>query len=138
MLRLSCPGTPDQNSIVKRKHRHIVELGLAMMYQARMPKCFWVDAFSTAIFLINHLPSPLLKMQCPYNILFKRKPVYSALRVFGSKCFPYLRNYATTKFEPGSFPCIFLGYSEKHKGYRCPHCSTGRVYISCHVVFNEK
>lgn len=41
------------------------------------------------------------------------------------------------KFEPRSFPCIFMGYSDKHKGYRCLYISTGRVYISRHVVFDE-
>lgn len=56
VLRLSCPGTPEKNGITERKHKHSVELGLAMMYQARTLKCFWVDAFSTAIFLLIACP----------------------------------------------------------------------------------
>lgn len=31
-----------------------------------------------------------------------------------------------------------MGYSEKFKGYRCLLPSTGRVYISRHVTFNEQ
>jgi hypothetical protein len=33
---------------------------------------------------------------------------------------------------------VFLGYSTQHKGYKCLDVSTGRVYISRDVVFNEK
>lgn len=63
--------------------------------------------------------------------------MYSIFRTFGARCYPYLKNYATDKFDPRSLPCIFLGYSDKHKGYQCLHQSTSRVYISRHVVFDE-
>lgn len=33
---------------------------------------------------------------------------------------------------------VFIGYNEKHKGYHCLHPPSGRVYISRHVLFEEK
>ena len=33
--------------------------------------------------------------------------------------------------------CVFLGYSETYKGYRCLYPPTGRVYLSRHVLFDE-
>jgi hypothetical protein len=33
--------------------------------------------------------------------------------------------------------CVFLGYSPLHKGVKCLNISTGRVYISQDVVFDE-
>jgi GAG-pre-integrase domain len=36
-LYISCPYTPQQNGIAERKHRHVVELSLASMFQARIP-----------------------------------------------------------------------------------------------------
>jgi hypothetical protein len=33
--------------------------------------------------------------------------------------------------------CLFLGYSPLHKGYKCLHLPSNRVYISRDVVFNE-
>lgn len=63
--------------------------------------------------------------------------IYTALRVFGSACFPTLRDYITTKFDLRSLKCVFLGYNEKYKGYRCLHPPTEKIYISRHVVFDE-
>ena len=127
---LSCLGTPKQNSIAKWKHRHVVELGLAMLLHASMPKMFWVEAFLTSTFLINQLPSPSLNMATPYSLLHQKPPSYDFLRTFGYLCYPYLRSYARDKLEPHSLSCVFMGYSTQHKGYRCLHYSTGRVYIS--------
>ncbi|GJS77982.1 retrotransposon protein, putative, ty1-copia subclass [Tanacetum coccineum] len=36
-----------------------------------------------------------------------------------------------------STPCVFLGYSPSHHGYRCLDISTERLYIARHVCFNE-
>ena len=108
------------------------------MLNASVPKCFWVEAFLTATFLINLLPSPSLAMRSPYFLLHQKQPTYDFLHTFGCQCFPYLRSYAKDKLEPRSLPCIFLGYSDKHKGYYCLHFSTGKIYISRHVVFDEK
>ena len=38
--RLSCPHTHQQNGIVERKHRHIVETGIALMAQSCLPLRF--------------------------------------------------------------------------------------------------
>ena len=62
LQRVSCPGTPEQNGVVERKHRHIVEMGLTMLFNAKLPLSLWVDAFHTVVYLINRLPSMVLKM----------------------------------------------------------------------------
>uniref|UniRef100_A0A2N9FTN5 Integrase catalytic domain-containing protein n=1 Tax=Fagus sylvatica TaxID=28930 RepID=A0A2N9FTN5_FAGSY len=134
---VSCPGTPEQNGVAERKHRHIVETGLTMLFHARLPKNLWIEAFMTAVYLINRLPSSKLAMDTPFFKLNGVHPDYNSLKVFGCRCFPYLRDYAKNKFEPKSYPCIFIGYSPLHKGYRCLHPPTKRVYLSRHVVFDE-
>lgn len=58
--RLSCPGTPGQNGLAKRWHRHIVETGLTLLAHASVPTKFWTAAFNTAMLLINPLPTPIL------------------------------------------------------------------------------
>jgi hypothetical protein len=41
------------------------------------------------------------------------------------------------KLAPRSSLCVFLGYSENHKGYRCLDLDSNRLIISRHVVFDE-
>ncbi|OMO62605.1 Integrase, catalytic core [Corchorus capsularis] len=135
--QLSCPRTFEQNGLAERKHCNITKLGLTMMLHASVPKRFWVEAFSTAVWLINRLPSKVLNMKSPFEKLFHKTPDYSSLRVFGSLCFPYLRDPSKTKLDPKSLPCVFLGYSHQYKGYRCFCPTTNKVYISRHVVFDE-
>lgn len=42
------------------------------------------------------------------------------------------------KFDPKSLLCVFLGYNERYKGYRCYHSPTGCIYINRHVLFDEE
>ncbi|GJW16872.1 retrovirus-related pol polyprotein from transposon TNT 1-94 [Tanacetum coccineum] len=135
--RFSCPYTSQQNGRAERKHGHIVETGLAMLFNAHVPASYWVDAFTTATFIINRLPTPLLKNKSPFELLFNQHPQYDNFRTYGCQVFPYLRDYSQHKLEPRSIPCIFIGYSLQHKGYRCLDLTTSRVFVSRHARFNE-
>ncbi|CAA7033437.1 unnamed protein product [Microthlaspi erraticum] len=133
----SLPHTPEHNGVAERKHRHIVETGLTLLHQASIPTTYWTYAFSTAVYLINRLPTPVIAHQSPYEKLFQQSPNYTKLRVFGSLCFPWLRPYTTNKLESRSSPCTFLGYSLSQSAYLCLDASTGRIYTSRHVQFVE-
>ena len=133
----SPPHTPEHNGISERKHRHVVETGLTMLTHASMPKKYWSYAFTTATYLINRLPTPNLSMESPYQKLFGEAPNYSKLRVFGCLCFPWLRPYTAHKLEDRSTPCVFLGYSQTQSAYLCLQPTSGRLYISRHVKFDE-
>lgn len=65
-IQLACPYTSAQNGRVERKHRHIVETGLAMFAQAKMPLTYWWDAFHTATFLINQIRTSVIEGKDPF------------------------------------------------------------------------
>jgi hypothetical protein len=134
---VSCPHAHQQNGSAERKHRHIVEVGLALLANASMPLKFWDEAFLTATFLINLLPSKVIGFDTPVERLLGTKPNYDSLRIFGCACWPNLCPYNTRKLAFRSKRCVFLGYSPRHKGVKCLDISTGRVYVSRDVVFNE-
>ncbi len=105
--RVSCPHTHQQNGVMERKHRHIVETGLALLSHPHLPFGFWDDAFQTACYLINRLPSKLLHNISPFEKLFTTSPNHSFFKIFGCACWPNLRPYNTHKLEPHSLHCVF-------------------------------
>lgn len=125
-LQVSCPGTPEQNGVAERKHCHIVEVGLAMLFHPNLPLSLWAEVFLTAVYLINRLPSTAQHNECPYSKLYKKNPDYSGLRAIVCRCFPSLRHLNGSKFSKKTFPCVFIGYSPIHKGYRCMEPTTKR------------
>ncbi|KAH9741041.1 retrovirus-related pol polyprotein from transposon RE2 [Citrus sinensis] len=135
-FRHSCPHTHHQNGVVERKHRHVVETGLTLLAQAKMPLSFWWESFHTASFLINRMPTPVLNNVSPFAKLHGRPPDYKFLRTFGCSCFPLLRPYNNHKLNFHTQKCLMIGYSPIHKGYKCLD-STGKTYIARHVQFNE-
>lgn len=39
--QISCPHIPQQNGRVERKNRHVVEVGLTLLYHSNVPLRFW-------------------------------------------------------------------------------------------------
>jgi len=113
-------------------------MGLTLLAQSSLSPQYWVDAFLTLVFLINRLPSKVLDNKTPYFILHKTEPLYKDLHVFWCACYPLLPPYTEHKLAFRSKKCLFLGYSNCEKGYRCLDLRTKRVYISRHVIFDEQ
>uniref|UniRef100_A0A2N9J670 Integrase catalytic domain-containing protein n=1 Tax=Fagus sylvatica TaxID=28930 RepID=A0A2N9J670_FAGSY len=59
---LTCPHTPQQNGVAERKHRHLIQITLALLSQSGLSLSYWSYAIATACHLINKLPTPLLNM----------------------------------------------------------------------------
>lgn len=134
--RICCPHTPEQNGLAERKHRHLVDMGFTLLANASLPFKYWDEAFSFAVYLVNRLPTPVLGYKSPYPMLYNKLPDYNFLKTFGCTCYPNLRPYNTTKMQFRSLKCTFIGYSPKHKGYKCLG-PQGRIYISRDVIFDE-
>ena len=127
----------NKNGSAECKHRHIVEVGLSLLAHTSMPLKYWDEAFLTAVFIINRLPSKVITNDTPHDRLLGTPPDYSFFRTFGCAVWPNLRPYNAKKLQFCSIGCVFLGYSNLHKGFKCLDPSTGRVYVSRDVVFDE-
>ena len=116
------------------QHHLLLLIKILLFHHATLPLQFWDYAFVTAAYLINRLPTASHNFAIPFVTLFNKEPDFHFLETFACACFPLLKPYHKLKFR--SQECIFLGYSSSHRGYKCLS-STGRIYISKDVLFNE-
>jgi hypothetical protein len=72
-------GSLFASSNEKAVNRNRKTFARAMLYQANMPKSFWVEAMSTAAYLINRLPSEAIN-----DVNSKRKMASKATSHLGS------------------------------------------------------
>ncbi|KAK1667194.1 hypothetical protein QYE76_055353 [Lolium multiflorum] len=133
----SAPYTPQQNGVVERKNRTIIEMARTMLSEFNSPHNFWGEAISTAVHYSNRLFLRPLHNNTPYELLTGNKPNVMYIRVFGCKCLVKNNKGKLGKFETRTIEGIFVGYAENSHAYRYYNRSTGTIEVSCDVVFLE-
>ncbi|KAI3523467.1 hypothetical protein L1887_01631 [Cichorium endivia] len=136
-FRFSCPYTSSQNGKSECKIRSINNIIRTLLCHSHVPTHFWHHALQHATYLHNILPNKTISYTTPTSRLYHRTPSYTHLRVFGSLCYPLIPSTTINKLQPRSHPCVFLGYPEHHRGYKCYDTHTHKITISRHVVFDE-
>ena len=92
---------------------------------------------ATAAYVINRLPQPRLGFVSPYEKLFGGKSTVKHIRVFGCVCYVFVTKNLQTKLDKRAVRCIFVGYDNRVKGWRCCDPSIGKIYVSRDVIFDE-
>nr|GEU28904.1 retrovirus-related Pol polyprotein from transposon TNT 1-94 [Tanacetum cinerariifolium] len=83
----SVARTPEQNDVVKRWNRTLVEATRTMLSAAKFPLFFWADAIATACFTENRSLVIPRHDKIPYHIINDRKPLVKFFHIFGSLCY---------------------------------------------------
>nr|GFA80203.1 putative ribonuclease H-like domain-containing protein [Tanacetum cinerariifolium] len=88
--QVSSVRTPQQNGVVKRKNRTLVEAARTMLIFSRAPLFLWAEVIATACFTQNRSIIHRHFNKKLYELINGRKPDISFLYVFGALC--YLKN----------------------------------------------
>ncbi|GJZ23931.1 ribonuclease H-like domain-containing protein [Tanacetum coccineum] len=134
-FHFSCPKTSQQNGKSKRMVCTLNNIIRTLLFQAKLPPTYWVEALHMAVYILNILPSNAINNEVPFTCLFGTSPNYSLLRTFGCLYYPHL--YPNHKLEPRATPSLFLRHASNHRGYRCLDLTTNKIIISRHVTFDE-
>jgi hypothetical protein len=129
--------TPQQNGIVERKNRTLVEAARIMLDEYKVLDHFWADAINTACHAINGLYLHKILNKTAYELLLGKKPNVSYFRVFGSKCFILNKKPKNSKFASKVDEGFLLSYASNAHGYHVFKKTSSCVEVTCDVTFDE-
>nr|GFB75168.1 putative ribonuclease H-like domain-containing protein [Tanacetum cinerariifolium] len=86
----SVARSPQQNGVVKRRNRTLIEAAHTMLIYAQAPLFLWAEAVATACYTHNRSIIRLRHEKTSYEFLHSKLPDLSFFHVFGALC--YLTN----------------------------------------------
>jgi transposase InsO family protein len=131
------PYMPQQNGVLERKNRTLIDMARTMLGEYKTPERFWLEAVNTACHAIDCLYIHRLLKKTSYELLTGNKPNVSYFRVFGSKCYILVKRGSHSKFAPKVVEGFLLGYDSNTKAYRVFNKSSGLVEVTSDIVFDE-
>ena len=134
---LTVPKTPQQNGVAERLNRTIVKMARSMLLDSKLPKKFWGEAISTAVYLKNRTPVKALN-KTPFEVWHGKKPKVNHLRMFDSDAYAHVPRDKRAKFDTKTRKFIMVEYGNVTKGYRLYDATEGKIIHSRDVTFNEK
>ncbi|GJT08032.1 retrovirus-related pol polyprotein from transposon TNT 1-94 [Tanacetum coccineum] len=133
----STPRTPEQNGVVERQNRTLVEATRTMLSASKLSLFFWAEAIATACYTQNRSIIIPTHEKTAYHIINDRKPSIKHLHIFGCTCYLTRDGENLDKMKEKGDPCILVGYSTQSKGYRVYNKRTRLIVESIHLRFDE-
>ena len=133
--QLTTAHTPQQNGVVERRNRTVMEMARCMALGKGLPKSFWAEAVNTAVYILNRSFTKALTGKTPLEAYSGKKPSASHFRTFGCECFVHVPDSTRKKLDPKSKKCIFMGYSQESKAYQLYDPEARKIVVSPDVVF---
>jgi hypothetical protein len=125
----SAPYTPQQNGLVERKNRTLVNMLNAMIISVRLPFNLWGEVLLTACHVHIRVLSKKIQSS-PYELWNGRKPNLSYFKVWGCVAYFRIPDPKRTKFEPRAIKSVFVDYAVNSKAYGLLDLSSNTIVES--------
>ncbi|GJW99140.1 retrovirus-related pol polyprotein from transposon TNT 1-94, partial [Tanacetum coccineum] len=133
----SDPRTSQQNGVVERRNRTLVEAARTMLIFSKAPMFLWPEVVATACYTQNRSLIYTRHNKTPYELVHDKKHGLTFLRVFGALCYPTNDSEDLGKLYAKADIGIFVGYAPSRKGFRIYNKRTRRIMETIHVTFDE-
>ena len=166
LQQFSCPGTPQQNGVIERKHWHLLNVARALRFQADLQLIFWGTGFTSPsrssinflgwlhfhCHLFNKSNTiqnfswsnslwktlwPSTWFHSPYEKLYGHPLDFTHLSTFGGFCYASTSHDHPNKFKPRARRCIFVGYPAGQKAFKLYDTDHHKFLVSRDVIFHE-
>lgn len=134
---LTAPYTPQQNGVVERRNRTLMEMTRSILKHMLVPNYLWGEAIRQSTYLLNRIATRALKDKTPYEAFRSKKPNINHLRTFGCIGYAKVETPHLKKLDDRSRMLVHLGTEPGSKAYRLFHPQTRKVVVSRDVVFDE-
>jgi hypothetical protein len=111
------PYTPQQNGVVERMNRMLMDKERSMLNGAKLAQEFWEEVVETARYLVNMSPSSTIVEMTPNEVWYGKKPLVAHLKVFVCDAFVHVPKEKRNKLDKKVVKCVFIIYKEGMKGY---------------------
>nr|GEY36177.1 hypothetical protein [Tanacetum cinerariifolium] len=135
--QVSFVRTPQQNRVVERINRTLVEATRTILIFSRAPLFLWAEAIATVCFTINRSIIHRRFNKTPYELINDRKSDISFLHVFGALCHPKNDREDIGKLGAKDDISFFIGYSTDSCAYRIFNRRTKKIIKTMNVSFDE-
>nr|GFB01621.1 retrovirus-related Pol polyprotein from transposon TNT 1-94 [Tanacetum cinerariifolium] len=129
----SVARSPQQNGVVERRNRTVIEAARTMLIYAQAPLFLWAGDVASACFTQNRSIIRLRYGKTPYELLHSKLPYLSFFLVFGALCYPTNDSENLGKLQPKADIGIFIGYALTKKAFRIYNRRTRRIIETIHV-----
>ena len=107
----------------------------SMFSYSILPSSFWGYALETVMYILNVVPSKSIS-KTPLELWNGRKASLRHICIWG--CIAYVLQSKTTKLEPRSKVCLFVGYPKETRGGFFYSPQDNQVFVSTNATFLEE
>nr|GEU82583.1 copia protein [Tanacetum cinerariifolium] len=115
VISRTVPRTLQQNGVVERQNRTLVEAAQTMLIFSKALMFLWAKAVATACYTQNRSLIHTHHHKTPYELVHNKKPDLTFFRVFGALYYPINDNKDLGKLQPTADTGIFVGYAPSRK-----------------------